>query len=508
MPFRWQNRMLLVASYIFYAAWDWRFLSLIFISTTVDFYAGKLLCEAKHAHHRKIILFWSVLFNLGFLGVFKYFNFFSANLHSLLGSMGFHVDLTSLNIILPVGISFYTFQSMSYTLDIYRGTMKPTKNYFDFALNVAFFPHMVAGPIQRASSLIDQIISPRTITRDSLSEGLYLIMWGLFKKMVIADRMALIANPIFAQQSGFSAGQVFVGGLAFAFQIYGDFSGYSDIARGLARLMGFNLMVNFNLPYLALNPQDFWQRWHISLSTWLRDYLYISLGGNKKGEARTYRNLMLVMVLGGLWHGAAWTFVLWGFYHGALLAIHRLTQQYVPKRTTPLSPSVEFMWRWVRITCMFALTVYGWLIFRATSVNQLWEMTRALFAFHVAPETVTLVAKICVYCSVLIAVSFWMHRKNDLDAIRRSPVFRPEEADRGGQSAKGDSLCAVASHVREQKSGVAGRRLLQVGRDWRGGEDAVRVFRDRLRRVVQIIVHTEVPGAARGVGERTAQRRR
>ncbi len=422
LPFRWQNRMLLVASYLFYAAWDWRFLSLIFISTTVDFYVGKFLHESKDARRRKHILFWSVLFNLGFLGFFKYFNFFAANLHALLGAMGFQVNPTTLNVILPVGISFYTFQSMSYTLDIYRGTMRPTTHYFDFALNVAFFPHMVAGPIQRASSLIDQISAPRIVTRDCIAEGAHLMLWGLFKKMVIADNMALITEQIFSQTGNYNAGQVFVGALAFAFQIYGDFSGYSDIARGCARLMGFNLMVNFNLPYFALNPQDFWRRWHISLSTWLRDYLYISLGGSRKGEARTHLNLMLTMVIGGLWHGAAWTFVIWGFYHGALLAIHRLIQQHALKRTTQWSATAEFAWKWGRIAFMFALTLYGWLIFRAKNAEQLWNMTSGLLVFGFSNKAIFLVVKILLYCSLLLLVQFFQHRRNNLDVVRKSPL--------------------------------------------------------------------------------------
>jgi D-alanyl-lipoteichoic acid acyltransferase DltB (MBOAT superfamily) len=389
----------------------------------VDFYVGKLMFETNNPRRKKHILIWSILFNLGFLGFFKYFNFFAQNLHGLLAAAGWHASLTSLNIILPVGISFYTFQSMSYTLDIYRGDMKPTAHYLDFALNVAFFPHMVAGPIQRAHSLLDQITSPRNVTREHLAEGFHLILWGLFKKMVIADNMALIANPIFAQSDGFTAGQVFTGALAFAFQIYGDFSGYSDIARGTALLMGFKLMVNFDLPYFAQNPQDFWRRWHISLSTWLRDYLYISLGGNRKGEVRTYANLMFTMLLGGLWHGAAWTFVIWGFYHGTLLALYRAIHQIVPKQAQPPSPAGKVVRKWTRIGFMFALTLYGWLIFRAQSLEQLIAMTKALFSFSFSSDTLWLTAKILLYCSVLIAVQLYQQWRNNLDAVRQSPTL-------------------------------------------------------------------------------------
>ena len=423
LPWRAQNTFLLVASYAFYAAWDYRFLALIFISTAVDFYVGKVLHRTTSDRRRKHILYWSVLFNLGFLGFFKYFNFFAENLQTLLTAWGFHPSLSTLQIVLPVGISFYTFQSLSYTIDIYRRQMEPTGSFFDFALNVAFFPHMVAGPIQRAHSLLDQITSPRHVTADNITEGTTLILWGLVKKMVIADNMSLIADAVFSQNGGFSAGQVWIGMLAFAFQIYGDFSGYTDIARGTAKLMGFELMVNFNLPYFAENPQDFWRRWHISLSTWLRDYLYISLGGSRGSSGRTYVNLVLTMILGGLWHGAAWTFVVWGCYHGALLAIHRFIQQNVPRRATPLSPFAAGVWKWTRIAFMFVLTLYGWLIFRAKNLDQLGAMTSALFTFHIAPGTYAGIAKILAYCAPLIAMQFYQYKRRDLDAVRSAPVL-------------------------------------------------------------------------------------
>ena len=422
LPHRWQNYMLLATSYFFYACWDYRFVSLILVSTTVDFFVGKLLYETEDQRKRKAILFWSVLFNLGFLGFFKYYGFFAENLGALLRTFGLSVSSTTLHIVLPVGISFYTFQSMSYTLDIYRRELKPTSSFLDFALSVAFFPHMVAGPIQRAESLIQQVSMPRKVTRDNFTEGFYLILWGLFKKMVVADNMARIVEPIFSQTSGFTTGQVIIGALAFAFQIYGDFSGYSDIARGAARVMGFNLMLNFNLPYFATNPQDFWRRWHISLSTWLRDYLYISLGGNRKGEVRTYVNLMLTMVLGGLWHGASWTFVIWGLYHGALLCIHRAIQK--PLATVnPSTLAGQFLWRWSRIGFMFSLTLYGWLIFRANSFDQLAAMTRALFAVSLNPGLVSALAKILFYTGLLLLVQLAQFRKDNLNLLRESPVL-------------------------------------------------------------------------------------
>ena len=418
---RWQNYMLLVASAFFYACWDWRFLSLIFISTTVDFVVGNLLDGTENDRHRKHILAWSVVFNLGFLGFFKYYGFFAESLQSLFGAFGCHPSLGTLHVVLPVGISFYTFQSMSYTIDIYRRELKPASHYLDFALCVAFFPHMVAGPIQRAQSLIDQVTHPRKVTLDNITEGFYLIVWGLFKKMVMADNLAVITERVFAQ-STYTFTDVFTGVLAFAFQIYGDFSGYSDIARGVARLMGFNLMVNFNLPYFALNPQDHWRRWHISLSTWLRDYLYFSLGGSRNGEVRTCVNLMITMVLGGLWHGAAWTYVLWGTYQGVLLVGHRMVQRYLPE-VVPQTPLQEFAWRVVRIAMMFSCTLYGYLIFRAKNFHQLAAMTSALFSVHVDRSIVWLVTKIAFYCALPFVLELWQLRKKSLNALRESPVL-------------------------------------------------------------------------------------
>src|SRR5215831_12083215 len=291
LPHRAQNHLILIASYVFYGAWDWRFLSLIWISTTVDWWAGLHLDESKSPAYRKRVLFLSCLFNLGFLGVFKYYGFFVDSFLDLAGWFGWHPNVHLLHIVLPIGISFYTFQSMSYTIEVYRKHLRPSRNLLEYATFVAFFPHMVAGPIMRATSLLPQVQKPRVITRAHIVEGLRLMLWGLYKKMVIADNMALIVDPIFLRPGPYAFGEAFVGVLAFAFQIYGDFSGYSDIARGTASLMGFELIVNFDLPYFATSPQDFWRRWHISLSTWLRDYLYVSLGGNKLGRVRTYVNL-------------------------------------------------------------------------------------------------------------------------------------------------------------------------------------------------------------------------
>ncbi len=367
---RLQNVLLLVASYVFYGYWDWRFLGLLALSTVVDFFVGRALHRSADPRRRKLLLTVSVCTNLGILGFFKYFDFFADSLAALMGLLGLQPDPFTLGILLPVGISFYTFQTMSYTIDIYRGKLEPVDSISDFALFVAFFPQLVAGPIERASNLLPQIARPRRIGQDEVGAALWLILWGYFKKVVIADRMALIANPIFAEHAEFQGLELVVGLLAFTVQIYGDFSGYSDIARGVAKLMGFELMVNFKLPYLAINPSDFWLRWHVSLSSWLRDYLYIPLGGSRGGTLRTQRNLALTMLLGGLWHGAAWNFVIWGAYHGTLLAVYRwLDPRPIhadPWRDRSQRPRVLFM-----MALMFVFTVIGWLIFRADSASQI-----------------------------------------------------------------------------------------------------------------------------------------
>ena len=332
LPHRWQNVLLLVSSYFFYGWWDWRFLTLIFLSTVIDYIAGGIIYSAgPNQRRRKAAVVVSMTSNLVILGFFKYFNFFADNLSAVLQYAGLPAFTRHLNIILPVGISFYTFQAMSYALDIYRGHLKPARSFLNFATFVAYFPQLVAGPIERASNLLPQIENPRTITRAGIESGAWLIFWGLFKKCVIADNLAVLVDGVFGA-TGATGATSLLALYAFAFQILCDFSGYSDIARGLARWMGVELMLNFNNPYAALNPKDFWSRWHISLSSWLRDYLYIPLGGNRKGRRRTYINLALTMLLGGLWHGAAWTFVTWGAFHGLLLVIyHRWAEKFHPR---------------------------------------------------------------------------------------------------------------------------------------------------------------------------------
>lgn len=378
-PFRWQNVLLLFASYVFYGWWDWRFTGLLLATTGIDFYLARQIDEAQDQRVRKGLLAGSMVVNLLTLGVFKYFNFFSGSLQTALSSVGLHPDWPTLHVVLPVGISFYTFLSMSYTIDVYRREIPAAKRFVDFALFVSYFPHLVAGPIVRASYLLPQCASPRVIVPREVINGVWLILQGLVKKMVIADRLAPIADAGFSSQTPpYADANAWWFVLAFTFQIYGDFSGYSDMARGLSKVMGFELVENFRAPYLVTGASQFWQHWHISLSTWLRDYLYIPLGGNRGGAGRTYRNLAATMLLGGLWHGAGFAYLLWGAYHGALLCIQRLFAGLMPKRVKAAEVMGEAAdgasagSRWAarlgdagKIAFFFVLTCIGWLIFRA-----------------------------------------------------------------------------------------------------------------------------------------------
>jgi D-alanyl-lipoteichoic acid acyltransferase DltB (MBOAT superfamily) len=488
----WQNRMLLVASYVFYGWWDARFLMLIVVSTAIDFTAGLGICGERLTRRERmkisgVILFataafvlvdwprvaaegwshplallgphwqggwWAVgaciafaalapfvyglyfrirneqtrrrfflvtsmVANLGLLGFFKYFNFFVDSAQQVLTAMGVNVEMLHLDVVLPVGISFYTFQTMSYTIDLYRKEMEPTRDFFGFALYVAFFPQLVAGPIERASRLLPQILGDRRIEPEQFRDGVFLICWGLFKKVLIADRVAVIVNEVFGAHESYTGMEHLLAIYAFAWQIYCDFSAYSDIARGLAKIMGIELMVNFRLPYFATNPSEFWRRWHISLSTWLRDYLYIPLGGNRGGEFKMYRNLCITMLLGGLWHGAAWTFVLWGAYQGAILVIHRVIFGG-STRTKEREQQADALKRGVLMVLFFQVTCFGWLIFRADSVPQIWDMTRSIFThFDVTDRGLRMLGQLALLALPLYAIQIVQHRSNDLLVLTR-----------------------------------------------------------------------------------------
>ncbi len=412
LPRRGQNHMLLVASYVFYGAWDWRFLLLLLLSTVVDFAVGRRLGSTDDARARRALVLASLLTNLGILGFFKYAGFFSQGLQDLLGVFGLEVSPLTLDVVLPVGISFYTFQTLSYTLDIYRRRLEPEPVFLDFALFVAFFPQLVAGPIERAQRLLPQIAQPRTLGWARSNSGAWLVLWGFFKKVVIADNLAVIVDAVYRPGSDPTSGEIIIATYAFAWQIYCDFSGYTDIARGTARMLGFDLMLNFNIPYAASNPAEFWRRWHISLSTWLRDYLYISLGGNRRGRLRTYCNLFATMVIGGLWHGAAWPFVLWGAYHGLLLTIHRALRPWLVSRL----PAGGWV-RALNVVVLFHFVALGWLFFRAESLEHIGALLTTLTGPFEAGMAAGWIAPLCMLLAPLIVYQVAQARTRDLDAI-------------------------------------------------------------------------------------------
>src|ERR1700682_3765305 len=351
LGFRNQNRFLLVASYFFYGWWDWRFLCLMIASTVIDYFIAIKIADTEDPKLRRSLLVLSLVINFSILGFFKYFDFFVDSAAAALSTLGIHASLPILRIILPPGISFYTFQEVAYIVDVYSGKLPPSRSFVNYGLFITLFPHLIAGPIQRPSHLLPQVQQPRVWDPAKAFDGMMLILEGLFRKVVIADNCALIANAAFGGNlGGPSFMTVVLGTVAFAWQIYGDFSGYSSIARGSAQLLGFHFMVKFRHPFLAQSLQDFWRRWHMSLSSWLREYLYIPLGGNRKGRSRTYVNLMLTMLFGGLWHGANWTFVAWGGIHGAGLAVERFVTGEAEIRD-----STAFIARWLRRILVFAI---------------------------------------------------------------------------------------------------------------------------------------------------------
>lgn len=352
---------LLAGSYFFYSWWDWRFTSLLIVSTLVDYHCGRALPKQPSVSRRRGVLTLSVVTNLGILATFKYFDFFRDSAVAVLGGLGVGVHLPTLNVLLPMGVSFYTFQSMSYTIDVYRGA-EPQRSLRDFACFVACFPQLVAGPIMRADVLLPQLTTERRFEEADWPLGAYRLFRGLFKKMVVADLLALYVDAVFADPSAYAGLSCWIALYAYAFQIYMDFSGYTDVALGVGHLLGLRLTENFDRPYLAASPSEFWRRWHITLSTWLRDYLYIPLGGSRLGKLLTVRNLFITMALGGLWHGAAWTFVAWGVYHGTLLTLERYARGWGRPRPASDQPLTL---RVLKIVGMFHLTCLGWLLFRA-----------------------------------------------------------------------------------------------------------------------------------------------
>jgi alginate O-acetyltransferase complex protein AlgI len=375
---QWRKATLLLASYIFYGAWDWRFLSLIWISTLTDYLVGLGLEKASRPGLRRLLLVTSLAVNLGLLGFFKYFNFFADSLTDLLAVLGLpQPGGTTLSIVLPVGISFYTFQTLSYTIDIYRGRLHAEKNLLDVALFVGFFPQLVAGPIVRARDFLPQLKASRMFRSVDVRWALVLFLVGFFKKVCVSDNIAPFIDAYFNRPEEYAASAAVVAVILYAIQIYCDFSGYSDMAIASAALLGYRLCLNFDFPYLSPNITDFWRRWHISLSSWLKDYLYISLGGNRRGRWRTRFNLMATMLLGGLWHGAAWTFVVWGALHGAALMAHKGWMHLTGGRFRASRP-----WRLICYPLTFYWVCLAWIFFRAETFEQAWIISKAWLLFQ------------------------------------------------------------------------------------------------------------------------------
>ncbi len=376
-----QNVLLIVASYVFYGWWDWRFLSLIVFSSLVDYFVGRQLAKEETQSKRKLLLWTSISVNLGFLGFFKYYNFFAQSFTEAFTFLGQHIAPNTLDIILPVGISFYTFQTLSYTIDVYKRKLEPTKDILSFLAFVSFFPQLVAGPIERATHLLPQFYKKREFHYSKAVDGCRQILWGFFKKVVIADNCAEYANQIFNNSGDYSGSTLVVGAIFFTFQIYGDFSGYSDIAIGTSRLFGFDLMQNFSFPYFSRNIAEFWRRWHISLSTWFRDYLYIPLGGSRGGTLMKVRNTFIIFVVSGFWHGANWTFVVWGFLNALYFLPLLLTKQNRSYLNTVAEnrvlPSFKELFS---MGVTFIITVFAWIFFRAESITHALQYIKNIFS--------------------------------------------------------------------------------------------------------------------------------
>ena len=376
-----QNTLIVIASYFFYGWWDWRFLSLVIFSTVLDYLVGQKLRTEEKQSKRKVLLWISILVNLGFLGFFKYYNFFLGNFLDAFSLFGTQIKANSLNIILPVGISFYTFQTLSYTIDVYKKKLEPSQDFIAFSAFVCFFPQLVAGPIERATNLLPQFNVKRTFEYNKAVDGMRQILWGLFKKVVIADNCAIYANYAFNNSAELNGSTLLLGAIFFTLQIYGDFSGYSDIAIGTSRLFGFNLKQNFATPYFSRDIAEFWRRWHISLSTWFRDYLYIPLGGSRGGIWQKVRNTFIIFIVSGFWHGANWTFIIWG----ALNAVYFLPLLLTKRNRNNLSVIAEgkllpsFRELFAMLTT-FILTVFAWIFFRADSLNHAFIYIGVLFS--------------------------------------------------------------------------------------------------------------------------------
>ena len=409
---KWQNIFLAACSYFFYGCWDWRFMFLLAFSTFLDYFSGLKIAEASGASKKKFWLVLSVGLNLGFLGFFKYYNFFVESFAELLSSVGFTPHMTTLNIILPVGISFYTFHGLSYVFDIYFGKIKPTRNWIDYSLFVSFFPLLVAGPIERATHLLPQVEKPRVFNYSKAVDGLKQILWGLFKKVVVADNCAELANTIFHNHEHYSGSTLALGAMLFAIQIYGDFSGYSDIALGSARLLGFELLQNFRFPYFSRDIAEFWRRWHISLSSWFRDYLYFPLGGSRGGMAKTVRNTFIIFLVSGFWHGANWTFLAWGGLN-ALFIMPSIIFKTNRKNLDTVAegrilPSIRESFQ---LILTFSLASLAWVFFRAETIADAISYIKGIFSASLFQKPDVISGTVIVIVIVFMVIE-WLGREN------------------------------------------------------------------------------------------------
>jgi len=427
---KWQNGLLLLASYLFYSFWDWRFLSLLWLSTIVNFLCGLGIEKLTDERKRKALFIVTICFNLAILGIFKYFNFFSEGLRTFLWLLGFQANPMTLNIILPLGISFYTFQVMSYPIDIYWKRIKPTDNFPSFALFVAFFPQIISGPIERARNMLPQIMNERKITAEQFYGGCWLILWGLYKKLVIADNLAKVTTTVFTSYApGTPGGITLLMTFAFAFQLYADFSGYSDMARGLARLMGFNIMLNFRTPFFSKNPSDLWQRWHISLTTWIKEYLYYPLGLAQffGRQLNSYAVILLTWGIMGFWHGPQFKYILWGIYHGFLIIIYSKLRPFTAALTVK-NRTLSAVSSALKTFAMFILFSLGLVFFAA---NSTWE---SLFAFrdiifnfskpfHPGSLGSFYIGMIAIFLMPMIIIEYFQYRSDDELIIFKWPAL-------------------------------------------------------------------------------------
>ena len=417
----------LLGSYLFYGWWDWRFLGLIGLTTLMDYTLGILMVRSTDERYRKQLIYFSVTANLLFLGFFKYFNFFADSFRELVQLFGLQASDTTLNIILPIGISFYTFQSMSYTVDVYRREIEPERDLVRFAAFVSLFPQLVAGPIVRARDFLPQFRTDKPWDWDRFMSGLTRVLWGFFKKVAIADSLAPFVEQCFSVPATLSSFHVFLGIIFYSFQIYCDFSGYSDIAIGLARILGFTFIENFQTPYFSRSFTEFWTRWHISLSSWLRDYLYIPLGGNRGGKLKMYRNLMLTMLIGGLWHGANWTFLFWGFLHGAYQVVQRIIQPY-GRRLYQALRLPTLVGQGLDILIVYLLTCFAWIYFRSPTFAMADQVIRSVLSFEnfnwASVSNKFIAIKGFLLIGILLTVEITNFRVHYAQLLIRRPVLR------------------------------------------------------------------------------------